>query len=239
LLTLNREGKTLELPVTLGKREGGGVSLGVSLGVASGSAPEVGSEGFSAAECLTWVDETYRMAAMANDFGLDLSTEIAENRACMDRDTQRMAQPIPQTWCDNVFKVHCSGLDLLAEIGDAQVTRCEKSLSASLGVDISHNQIWNVCGEQKVFDRYSMRGEASDAETCRTTLLEECGTGIDAVVQGGGATPEQKAFVVCCSADALDNCEMIDSGFQRGPCHAQQLCINRLTGEWLHCSVLK
>ena len=144
-----------------------------------GSAPEVASEGFSAAECLTWVDETFRLAAMASDFGLDLSTEIAENRACMDRDTKRMAQPIPQTWCDNVFKVHCSGLDLLAEIGDAQVTRCEERLSDSLGVDISRNQIWNVCGEQKVFDRYSMRGESSDDATCQRILIEECGAKIE------------------------------------------------------------
>lgn len=145
----------------------------------SGSAPDVGSEGFSAAECLTWVDETYRLAAIASDFDLDLSSEIAENRACMDHDTQLMAQPIPQTWCDNVFKVHCSGLDLLAEIGDALVTRCEEGLSAALGVDISRNQIWNVCGEQKVFDRYSMRGESSDDATCRRILIEECGADIE------------------------------------------------------------
>lgn len=145
----------------------------------SESVPETGSEGFSAAECLTWVDDTYRMAAMASDFGLDLSAEIAENRACMDHDTQLMAQPIPQTWCDNVFKVHCSGLDLLAEIGDAQVTRCEESLSASLGVDLSRNQTWAVCGEQKIFDRYSMLGEPSDNATCRRILIEECGAEIE------------------------------------------------------------
>lgn len=178
-LTLDRDGETLELPLTFGRRADGGVSIGVSLGVAAQSSPQNGSEGFSAAECLDWVDETYRMASMAQTFGLDLSAEIGEIHACMDHDTQRMAQPIPQTWCDNVFKVHCSGLDLLAEIGDAQVAKCEVDLSASLGLDISRNQTWNVCGEQKVFDRYSMRGEASDEATCRRILIDECGAKID------------------------------------------------------------
>jgi hypothetical protein len=97
----------------------------------------------------------------------------------MDHDTQRMALPIPRTWCDNVFKIHCSGLDLLAEIGDAQVARCEADLSASLGVDISRNRTWNTCGEQKVFDRYSMRGEATDEATCRSILIDECGAQLE------------------------------------------------------------
>lgn len=139
----------------------------------------VASEGFSEAECLAWVDETYRMASMAQAFGLDVSAEIEEIRACMDRDTQMMEKPIPQTWCDNIFKVHCSGLDLLAEIGDAQVTQCESVLTASLGVDISRNKAWNICGEQKVFDRYSMRGEATDEATCRKILVDECGAEIE------------------------------------------------------------
>lgn len=177
-LSLDREGQTLDLPLTLGERADGGVSVGVSLGVASSGVAETASEGFSAAECVTWVDETYRMVAIARSLGLDLASEISENRACMERDTQSMAQPIPQTWCDNVFKIHCSGLDLLAQIGDAQVANCEEELSASLGVDVSRNKDWNVCGEQKVFDRYSMRGEESDEATCRRILFDECGAEI-------------------------------------------------------------
>ena len=179
LLTLARDGETLELPLTFGERADGGVSIGVSLGVASPVAEGAGSDGFTAAECQTWVDETYRMAAMADEFGLDLAAEIEKNGACIDRDTQRMAQPIPRPWCDNVFKVHCSGLDLLAEIGDAQVAKCAADLSVSLGVDFSRNKTWNVCGEQKIFDRYSMRGEASDEATCRRILVDECGAKIE------------------------------------------------------------
>ena len=148
------------------------------LSVGGAKAQEGEHEGFSAAECLTWVDETYRMVDMAQSFGLDLTTEISENRACMEGDTERMAQPIPQTWCDNVFKIHCSGLDLLAEIGDAQVARCEEALTSSLDVDIESNQTWNVCGEQRVFDRYSMLGKASDEATCRKILIDECGAEI-------------------------------------------------------------
>lgn len=173
-LSVSREGRTMVLPLTFGERADGGVSIGLSLGVGQGSS-KAESEGFSAEECLAWVDETFRMASMAQAFELELAAEIEKNRACMDRDTQRMALPIPQTWCDNVFKVHCSGLDLLAEIGDALVAKCESDLSASLGEDISRNESWNVCGEQKVFDRYSMRGEVSDVAACRRLLVDECG----------------------------------------------------------------
>ena len=143
------------------------------------AAQEDEHEGFSAAECVAWVDATYRMASMAQGFGLDLSAEIAENRACMEHDTQRMALPIPQTWCDNVFKIHCSGLDLVAEIGDAMVDRCEKRLSDSLGFDVGSDKTWNVCGEQKVFDAYSMKGTVSDEAACRKILVEECGAEIE------------------------------------------------------------
>lgn len=176
-LKVSRDGETLEVPLTLGERADGGVSVGVSLGVAGQGGARV--EGFSANECLEWVHETYRLASMAEEFGLDLSADISDNRSCMEHDTQLMAKPIPQTWCDNVFKVHCSGLDLLAEIGDAQVARCETQLSAALGVDLGSNKTWNICGEQKVFDRYSMRGEATDEATCRKILLEECGAQIE------------------------------------------------------------
>ena len=96
-LHLDRDGETLDLPVILGQRSDGGVSLGVSLGVAASSGAQGSTEGFSAAGCLEWVDETYRMTSLAQEFALDLSTEIGENRDCMDRDTQRMAKPIPQT----------------------------------------------------------------------------------------------------------------------------------------------
>jgi len=178
-LTLERDGKTLELPLTFGERAGGGVSVGVSLGVVGEGGSETGSAGFSAEGCLAWIDDTYRAGEMAEAFGLDLTAQIEEIRACTDHDAQQMAKPIPQTWCDNVFKVHCSGLDLLAEIGDAQIAKCAAELSASLGVDVSRNKAWNTCGEQKVFDRYSMRGEASDETTCRRILIEECGAEIE------------------------------------------------------------
>lgn len=178
-LTVERDGKTLELPLIFSERADGGVSIGVSIGVAGESASEGDTEGFSAAECLAWVDSTYRLASMAADLDLDLSIGVDEIRACMDRDTQLMAKPIPRTWCDNVFKVHCSGLDPLAEIGDALVAKCEKDLSASLGIDLAGNKAWTVCGEQKIFDRYSVHGNPSDAATCRQILIEECGAEIE------------------------------------------------------------
>lgn len=70
-LTLSREGQTLELPLTFGSRADGGVSIGVSLGVASQSAPGSGGGGFSPQECMDWIDETYRLASMAQAKLLD------------------------------------------------------------------------------------------------------------------------------------------------------------------------
>ena len=59
-------------------------------------------------------------------------------------------------------------------IGDAIVDRCERDLGASLDIDLTRHETWNVCGEQKVFDRYSMTGETSDEEACRQIFLDEC-----------------------------------------------------------------
>jgi len=237
-LLVERDGETVELSLTFGARPDGGVSIGVRLAI-SIEPGELTEPTRGETECLAWIDKTYRIEAMSRELELDLQEDYETALTCVRRDTRGMASENAVKYCDNVFKVHCSGLDLVMDIGDAQVNRCGQQLGKSLGLQLEQYKNWKTCAEQKIFDRYSMSGERTDAETCRTTLLEECGTGIDAVVQGGGATPEQKAFVGCCSADALDNCEMIDVGFQRGPCHAQQVCINRLTGEWLHCSVLE
>jgi hypothetical protein len=175
LLTLERESGTVQRPLTFGTRPDGGPSIGISLGVAASNPAESEVEGFSRAECLDWVDEVYQMASVTQELGIDLSAEIDGIRECMEDNTQRMAVPIPQTWCDNVFKIHCSGLDLLAEIGDALVARCEEELKTTPGVDLHGSPAWNTCGEQKVFDRYSRQGQISDLQACRDILLEECG----------------------------------------------------------------
>lgn len=177
-LTLDRGGESLQVPLVFGERTNGEVSVGVSLGVAAETASDR-SDGFTAGECAAWIASTYRISDVAADLELDLSKELEANRACVQYDTERMAEPIPQGWCDNVFKVHCSGLDLLAQIGDALVARCERLLSADLGIDLSDSQIWNTCGEQQVYDRYSHTGEPSDLEACRRIYVEHCGADLD------------------------------------------------------------
>ena len=134
------------------------------------------------------------------------------------------------------FKVHCSGLDLLTEIGEAQVRQCEELLSGSLGLRPRQYKGWQTCAQHKVFDRYSFDGTTSDTAACTAALLDECGTNIDDAIEAGTVSPEQRGFVDCCSADALDQCAMIDDEFQRGPCHDRPVCVNKITSEWLHCS---
>ena len=178
-LTLEREGERLELPLVFGERDNGEVSLGISLVMGSAEGAAGRADGLTAEECAFWIESTYGVAEIAAELDLDLKPEVETNRACVDRDTQRMAEPIPLGWCDNVFKIHCSGLDLLTEIGEALVERCASMLSADLEIDVSLSPAWSNCAAQKVFDRYSRGGETTDVTACRQILVEECGAEID------------------------------------------------------------
>jgi hypothetical protein len=181
---------------------------------------------------------------MIQDLDLDLSDDYRASRECVGGGAQ--GRPLPLMYCENIFKVHCAGIELLAEIAEAQVQRCEEQLGESLGLQLEQYKGWNACAEKDVFDRYAMAGESSDADRCRAAFLDECSTNIDAVVKAGNVSSDQVEFIECCSADALDpasrsdsaDCRMIDDGFEHGPCHDRSVCINRLTSEWLHCSVL-
>ncbi len=86
--------------------------------------------------------------------------------------------PTRLKYCDNVFKVHCGGLELLAEIGEAQARACEERLSRALGVDVAGQRSWRTCGRHKVIDRYSLTGETTAGESeCKTALAECSGEG--------------------------------------------------------------
>jgi hypothetical protein len=168
-----RGGDRVELSLTLGERPDGRASLGVSLAVMSGPAGGSVDQGLGRQECLAWVDQTYRAAESIERFGLDLRADLAAARACMERDVAMMAVPIPHGWCDNVFKVHCSGLDLLAAIGEAQIGWCEQRLGAELGVDLGADPAWTDCAADRLFEGYSVNGQTSDETGCRAAL-EEC-----------------------------------------------------------------
>ena len=243
-LTVERDGETVGLTLTFGGLPGGGVSIGVGLSfdVEPGGDPSRGE-----VECLAWIDRTYRIESMMQDLELDLSDAYETARACTAHDARRMAEADAIRYCDNVFKVHCSGLDLLLEIGEAQVRQCEEQLSGSLGLRLGQYKGWKTCGKDKVFDRYSKDGEPSDADSCKAAFLDECGSNIDSAIKASAISTEQRDFVDCCTADALDmesrgesgRCRMIDDGFVRGPCHDRPVCINRLTSEWIDCAVLR
>lgn len=232
-LIVERAGEPVDLSLTFGERADGGVSIGVRLAIMRSPGGEPGEPTEATLECLAWIDKTYRIDAMIEDLGLDFADDYKALRDCVADDTQRMAPADAVRYCDNVFKVHCSALDLLTEIGEALVERCEEQLGASLGLKLNQYEGWKTCAEQAVFERYSQKGEASDEAACRAALLNECGTNVS------GA--EQQAFADCCTADTLDSdsCPMIDNGFSRGPCLDRSVCVNRLTSEWIDCSVLE
>ena len=246
-LIVERDDEMVELTLTFGERPDGSVSLGVSLSVASYGTPhgmpvDASDPEMRAVDCLPWLEETYRIETMARDLDLDLSEDYRTIRTCVQGDTRE--RELPLRYCDNIFKVHCGGIDLLAEIGEAQVQQCEGKLRESLGLQLDQYKGWKACAKQDVFDRYSMDGEASDGAMCKAAFLDQCGTNIDAAIRTGKASAEQKNFARCCAAEVLDPedesaCRAIDDGFARGPCHDRAVCVNRITTEWIDCVVLQ
>ncbi len=241
-LTVRRDGETVELKLTFGAGPNGGVAIGVSLAV---SAEPGDDSGEGTAWCLAWIDKTYRIDSMIRDLDLDLADDYASILACVENITQGMPSDRAIKYCDNFLKGHCPAMDLLTEIGEAQVLRCEKRLEQSLGVSLDQYKGWQTCAQHDVFDRYAISGESSDEQACKAAFLEKCGTNIDAAIESGAISSEQREFMQCCSAAALDpersgnSCAMIDDGFSRGPCHDQPVCVNSATTEWIQCSVLQ
>jgi hypothetical protein len=241
-ITVLREGQETGLSLTFGQRPEGGASIGVMLAVSidPSAGPTQGT-----GECLGWIDKTYRVDSMMKEMNLDLAETYQAILACVQHDTQRMTEANAIKYCDNVFKVHCSAVDVLTEIGEAQVDRCETLIEDSLGLKLRQYDSWRTCGQNKVYDRYSMAGEASDEDSCKSVLLDDCGTNIDAAIETDQVSADQRDFVDCCSAEGLDlesrggRCGMIDDGFSRGPCLDRPVCVDRLTSEWIHCSVLE
>ncbi len=243
-----RNGEEVGLSLTFGKRPEGGISIGVAVGLLSessmpGASPHgaTGSAtGSGTAKCLAWIDETYRIESISGDLGIEIAEAFETMQACVSHDTSRMATADAVRYCDNVFKVHCSGLDLLTEIGEGLLDRCDASLEGSLGIRLQRHRSWTTCAESKLFDRYSNSGISSDAATCRSALLDECGSNIDAMREVGDLSEERRMFVDCCLADDLDGarerCAMIDEGFERGPCHDREICLDRFSGDWLTCA---
>ncbi len=175
---VERGGAALDpFSLTFGDLEGR-ASLGVQLAVmtARGAAEylEAQSSGLDGPGCLDWVDEQYPLEATAASFDFDLGSRARELRVCLEKDLEGMPAKMPVRWCDNAFKVHCSGLDLLTSLGEAQVEWCESTLATEFGIDAAKTPAWTRCAADRVFDRFSTNGESSDAAACRQTLAD-CG----------------------------------------------------------------
>lgn len=168
-VTVKRNEDTIELPVTLGEANGG-ASLGVNLAVYDGEVPDDLGEGSD--QCLEWVEETFRIDSLARELDLNLSSDVDALRSCIERDTRAMGRDNAIKYCDNIFKVHCSGLDLITEIGEALVERCEQELTEMLESSPAARKSWKTCGQHKVFDGYSRQGTPIDPDSCKAAFLE-------------------------------------------------------------------
>jgi hypothetical protein len=247
-LVVQRGGEMVDLDLTYGALPGGGVSLGLTLNISvDGGDGEAGDPDAGTMGCLAWVEETYLVSSMLEEMALDLDDVYEEIRTCIGRDTRRMSTTNAIKFCDNVFKVHCSGVDLLTEIGEMQVEKCRDHLADTMGLQPEQYEGWKTCAEQEVFQRYAMKGETSDDESCRSAFLEKCGMSITEEWASSRISPDQESFIDCCTAEQLGpeahgdagRCGMIDDGFTRGPCHDQSVCINRLNSEWIQCAELE
>lgn len=159
-ITLERDGQAMTLHLTFGERPGGGVSVGVSLAIGA-SQPETGEDGLTRDECVAWIDETYRVDTVVHDLGLDLRDDAEDLLSCLEDNVQGMPSTMPRAWCDNAFKIHCSAVDLLTEIGEAQVDRCGDLFGEPL----------SSCAAGRIFDDYSLRGVVSDEAACRAAVV--------------------------------------------------------------------
>ncbi len=140
-----------------------------------GPQAETGAKpGLTRAECIDWVAVTYRIETLATELGRDLAEDAVELGACMANNVRHMAVPIPVPWCDNIFKIHCSGVDLLVELGEALADRCESHLGDALDSERKDHRERLACMRDGVYERYSLRGEATDHKACRA-LFDQCG----------------------------------------------------------------
>lgn len=192
-VSIERDGQVLQLALTYGARPDGGPSFGVALALP----PAPGATGHGSGEpptgpslardaCHRWLDETYRIGPLSKELGIEPIRDPADLAACVAKDTARMAEPIPVGWCDNVMKVHCSGSELLTEIGETLADRCLASLS-DLAEELERHPERTRCTRDRVFLSYYERGEALDAGACRDAY-RACGED-GAWLQWGG--PDQ------------------------------------------------
>ena len=161
-LTVGRDGKSQDLSLKLGTRSDGGPSFGVQLAVSVGTTSTEGME-----RCLGQIQERYQIEHWIQELDLDLRAFHDETLGCTRRDTLRMTPENAVRYCENIFKVHCPGTDLLTEIGDALVERCRRDLAESTGRDLSADKSWTTCAQHRLFDTYMQKGGDMDLDVCR------------------------------------------------------------------------
>ncbi|MCP3978651.1 MAG: PQQ-binding-like beta-propeller repeat protein [bacterium] len=168
-LEIERDGEPVTLQLKLGARPDGGASLGLRMGIgvyagaADGDHTHDGEQDLRETECLAWIEKTYAVDDWIERLDLELEETYATVQGCVGNDARRMSVASIRANCDNVFKVHCSGIGLLTEIGEAMVERCESVLRESFDSSPENMKRWRTCGQHRVFDRYSLKGEWNEA----------------------------------------------------------------------------
>jgi hypothetical protein len=182
-VVVERDGARSTLSLTFGARPDGGASIGISVRLAEPAEPAGQGagpgDGKATAECLAWIDGKYRVEEALRDLGLDRAEDWSALRACVERDTRRMSAENAVRYCDNVFKVHCSAGDLLAEVGESWIERCATALGQTLGTDVKSHQAWRTCASPRLFDGYVLEGKLPTTDDCRATFVDACGAKLE------------------------------------------------------------
>lgn len=177
-IAVNRDGEMLELSLRFGERPDGGVSIGIALGLPRpGDPPVPALDEISHDECRGRLRELYPVAELSRRLEVELPRTPAELTSCVEGDLNRMKDPFPAGWCDNVFKIHCGGLGVLTELGEVLADRCESGLRATVEAaarGIEPDAAAVRCLRDRTYERFTSDGVVTEGAACVELFETEC-----------------------------------------------------------------
>ena len=123
-------------------------------------------------ECRERLREVYPVADLARRLDVELPQTPDELRACVERDLDRMKDPFPVGWCDNVFKIHCGGLGVLTELGEAMADACETAVREAADVEPPADGL--RCLRDRTYELFTGDGVATEDAACVELFASEC-----------------------------------------------------------------
>lgn len=137
-----------------------------------GHAAEVRDKQVSRDGCRSWLRQSYPFEKLARRLDADLPLSADELWSCVEHDLQQMSDPLPLGWCDNVFKIHCAGLDVLTELGATQADGCEEIVRGQLQEPATPDHI--RCLRDRTFERLVEDRQVIEGDDCLDVLKREC-----------------------------------------------------------------